>query len=287
MNRKAPRNLARALPLAAMRTLAATVALAASLALAANGAPSGAPATVFIEDLTWTELRDEIATGKTTVIVPIGGTEQNGPHMVLGKHNVRVKALSGKIALALGNALVAPTLAYVAEGSVSPPTAHMRFPGTVTMPDATFEKVVEYAARSFRLHGFRDIVLLGDHGGYQKSLKAVADRLDREWAATKIRVHAIDEYYRVSETAYVQALEHRGYRDEEIGTHAGLADTSLAMAVDPRLVRSERLQSAGAAGRAAGVYGDPRRSSAELGQIGLDAIVAASVEAIKRAVGRP
>ncbi len=110
----------------------------------------------------------------------------------------------------------------------------MRFPGTITVPEATFEQVLESAARSFRLHGFRDIVLLGDHGGYQKSLRAVADRLNREWAATPVRVHAIDEYYRVAETTYAQALRSRGYRDDEIGTHAGLADTSLALAIDPR-----------------------------------------------------
>src|SRR6266576_1081436 len=78
--------------------------------------------TMFLEELTWTELRDLIRSDKTTIIVPIGGTEQNGPHMALGKHNVRVRALSEKIALALGNALVAPVLAYVPEGSLNPPT---------------------------------------------------------------------------------------------------------------------------------------------------------------------
>src|SRR6266436_9098101 len=89
--------------------------------------------TVFLEELTWTELRDQIRSGKTTIIVPIGGTEQNGPHMVLGKHNVRVKVLAEKIARALNNALVAPVIAYVPEGSVNPPSAHMRFPGTITV----------------------------------------------------------------------------------------------------------------------------------------------------------
>src|SRR4029079_156861 len=163
------------------------------------------PATVFLDDLTWTELRAEIAAGKTTIIVPIGGTEQNGPHMTLGKHNARVPALAQKIAQALGNALVAPTLAYVPEGGLNPPTAHMRFPGTITIPDATFETLVEYAARSFRLHGFRDIVLIGDHGGYQKSLKTVADRLDHEWASTPVRVHAIEEYYAAATTLFAQA----------------------------------------------------------------------------------
>src|SRR5436305_5769927 len=99
---------------------------------------------VAIDDFTWTELATALNAGKTTVLVPIGGTEQNGPHMVLGKHNVRVKALAERIALALGNALVAPVIAYVPEGSVEPPSAHMRFPGTITIPPATFESVLEY-----------------------------------------------------------------------------------------------------------------------------------------------
>jgi creatinine amidohydrolase/Fe(II)-dependent formamide hydrolase-like protein len=252
----------------------------------AVGATPVAAATVFVEELTWTELRAEVSATKTTIIVPIGGTEQNGPHMVLGKHNLRVKALAERIAQALGNALVAPVLAYVPEGGLNPPTAHMRFPGTITVPEATFEKLLESAARSFKLHGFRDIVLLGDHGGYQESLKAVAGRLNREWAATPVRVHAIDEYYRAAETTYPEALRSRGFRDAEIGTHAGLADTSLALAVDPRLVRAERLQAGETPDRSAGVHGDPRRSSAELGRLGVDAIVSASVTAIRSAVTR-
>src|SRR4030095_7602220 len=84
-----------------------------------------APPTVFLEDLTWTELKRDVASGKTTIIVPIGGTEQNGPHMALGKHNARVRALSERIARELGNALVAPVVAYVPEGSVDPPSCHM------------------------------------------------------------------------------------------------------------------------------------------------------------------
>src|SRR5437867_6193993 len=102
--------------------------------------------SVYIEELTWTELRDQLAGGKTAAIVPIGGTEQNGPHMALGKHNVRVKLLAERIARALGHALVAPVLAYVPEGSLDPPGGHMRYPGTLSVPDDAFQKIVEYAA---------------------------------------------------------------------------------------------------------------------------------------------
>src|SRR5436309_13745328 len=113
----------------------ALVAAACLVLTWVSGTSGQAPDTIFLEEVTWTELRDLIRSGKTTIIVPIGGTEQNGPDMALGKHNVRVKLLSEKIALGLGNALVAPVIAYVPEGSVSPPTAHMRFPGTITVPD--------------------------------------------------------------------------------------------------------------------------------------------------------
>jgi creatinine amidohydrolase len=245
-----------------------------------------APASVFLEDLTWTELRDEIRAGKTTILVPIGGVEQSGPDMALGKHNMRARRLAEKIARALGNALVAPVVDYVPEGSVSPPSEHMRFPGTITIPDATFETTLEYAGLSFKLHGFRDIVFLGDHGGYQRDETLVADRLNRAWAGTKARAHAILEYYRVTQTDYVQLLKSRGYSPAEIGTHAGLNDTSLTLALDPQLVRSDRLRAGPSPGGALGVYGDPRRSSAALGQFGVDLIVAKTVDAIRTAIVR-
>jgi len=267
-------------------SLASALALAAWLLMAPASALAQAPQTVFLEELTWIELRDLIAGGKTTIIVPIGGTEQNGPQMVLGKHNFRAKALAEKIARTLGDALVAPVIAYVPEGNINPPTGHMRFPGTITVPDDVLAKLLEYAARSFRQGGFRDIVFLEDSGGYEMDLKSVADRLNHEWAATPVRVHAVMEYYRVTQTDYIRALEKRGYTDAEIGTHAGLADTSLLLAVDPSLVRSDRLGEAARLGRPGGAYGDPRRASAELGQLGVDAIVAQTVAAIKRDIAQ-
>jgi len=241
-------------------------------------ARAAVPASLFIEDLTWSELRDLVATGKTTAIIPIGGTEQNGPHMAIGKHNIRVKLLAGKIAAALGNALVAPVLAYVPEGRIDPPTGHMRFSGTITIPQAAFESVLEYAARSLKQHGFRDIVFLGDHGSYQREETAVAQQLNHEWAATPARAHAILEYYQASEHGFAALLESRGYPASEVGTHAGLADTSLLMALDPTLVRADRLKPG------EGVDGDPSRASAELGKLGVELIVGETVAAIRRAV---
>ena len=254
---------------------------------AALAAGPAASAGLMLDALTWTEARDRIAAGHTTILLPVGGTEQSGPHMVLGKHNVRVQALAGQIAQALGQALVAPVLAYVPEGNIAPPAAHMRFTGTISIPEAAFEAVLEGAARSFRQHGFKAVVLLGDHGGYQKSLERVAAKLNREWGKAGCQVIALTEYYRASQAGHAELLAARGFSQTEIGSHAGLADTALALAIAPALVRPDMLAQGAKGGEKLGVYGDPRRASAELGQIGVDRIVETSVVALRKQLGRP
>jgi creatinine amidohydrolase/Fe(II)-dependent formamide hydrolase-like protein len=247
------------------------------------GAPAARAATLspYLEELTWTELRDALAHGTTTVILPVGGTEQSGPHLALGKHNARVKVLAGRIATILGDTLVAPVVAYVPEGNISPPTSHMRFPGTISVPVAAFEAVLEGAAESLKQAGFTHVVLIGDHGGYQTQLKKVADRLNRLWATSRTRADFIAAYYDAAQTAYVRALRAKGLSDAEIGSHAGAADTSLELAVAPAMVRLDRL--AAAQGGSTGVSGDPRRASTELGQLGVDLIVDETVAAIRKA----
>ncbi|HEY6510440.1 MAG TPA: creatininase family protein [Burkholderiaceae bacterium] len=237
-------------------------------------------ASLWLDELTSVELRALIAQGTTTVLLPIGGTEQNGAHLALGKHNVRVRELAGRVAAQLGQTVVAPVVAYVPEGNIDPPSQHMRYTGTVSVPTAAFESVLEGAARSFHRHGFRHVVLLGDHGGYQASLQRVADKLNRAWGGPP-SVIALREYYAAAQ-AFDAVLAARGYTPQEIGRHAGLADTALAWAVDASLVRPQALQPVD------GVSGDPRRATAELGREGIDHIVAASVAAIRaRIAGMP
>jgi creatinine amidohydrolase/Fe(II)-dependent formamide hydrolase-like protein len=275
------------------------LALGAALAggpLAVAGADEEAPgpaqrvqpaaASVFLEDLTWTELRERVRAGQTVALVPIGGTEQSGPALALGKHNARVRVLAERIARELGDAIVAPVIAYVPEGSIEPPSSHMRFPGTISVPPAIFDGTVEAAARSLRAAGFRDIVLLGDHGGYQTQLGEVAARLDRKWslerAAAAARVWAPTEYYAASSTGFARRLRAEGYRDDEIGTHAALADTALQLALAPQTVRQDVLARATDLDAAHGVYGgDPRRASAASGRAGAEEIVRATVAAIR------
>ncbi len=265
----------------ALRLTACCIFGALSFASAASAA------TVMLEEMTSPELAREIQGGKTTVIVPIGGTEQNGPHMMLGKHNVRARLLAERIARELGNAVVAPVIAYVPEGSIAPPTGHMRYAGTITIPADTYRKVLEYAARSFRLHGFRDIVFLGDSGDYQRDNAAVATLLNGEWALAPVRAHAIAEYYRVPTAWFAQELKRRGHSDAEIGPHAGLADTSLMLALDPRMVRADRMAPAAGQSSLPGVTGDPRRATPELGALAVDETVRQAVAAIRRATTRP
>jgi len=247
----------------------------------AAAARAGTP-TVFLEELTWPEVDAAIRSGATTILVPIGGTEQNGAHMVLGKHNMRAHILAGKIAGELGNAIVAPVVAYTPEGRIDPPAGHMRYAGTISISDEAFMATLEAAAMSFKQHGFTDIVFLGDSGNYQPQLRAVAERLNRKWSKTHFRAYWVEAYYRATQASYVESLRAKGISPTEIGTHAGAADTSLALALDPTLVRSDRL--ATSAPDQSGVHGDPRRATAALGQAGVDAIVSQSVAAIRKAI---
>jgi creatinine amidohydrolase/Fe(II)-dependent formamide hydrolase-like protein len=257
--------------------------------LAGTAVAQAAPAGVQLDELTWTEVRDAVKAGTTTVIIPVGGTEQSGPHMALGKHNVRVKVLAERIAQTLGHTLVAPVVAYVPEGHIAPPTQHMRYPGTVSIPDEAFKGLLDGAARSFKQHGFTDVVLIGDHGGYQSLLEAVATRLNRDWASSAARAHYIGAYYDAAQKPYNQALRDHGLTDAQIGLHAGAADTSLMLATDASLVRRDQMKidRDATAEKALGVSGDPRPASTALGQLGVELIISRTTAAIQQALAKP
>lgn len=261
-----------------------TFIMASTLATLSLSAFAQVPDTVFIEELTWTEVRDAIKAGKTTVILPTGGTEQNGPHMVLGKHNFIVRHTSERIARALGNALVAPVIAYVPEGNIDPPSGHMRYPGAITLPQEHYAKLLEYAARSFKVNGFRDIVFIGDSGGNQAGLKEVAHLLNKEWAGGGARVHFVPEYYGALD-GFRDWLIAQGEKKEDVGTHAGITDTSQLMAIDPRFVRKDKLADRGGF-EGSGVSGNPARASVAYGRKGLDLKVEATVRRLREMIGK-
>ena len=250
--------------------LAVTVALALQ-PLRAGLTPGGAlaaqsPGDPYIEQMTWTEIRDAMAAGKTTVIVPVGGTEQNGPHMVMGKHNYIITHTAGLLAEEIGNALVAPTVAWVPEGSYEREDFGEK-PGVITNPSPSYENLLEAAARSLASHGFMQILFIGDSGGDQDGMQEVAERLSAEWGASGPKIWALTDYYEKGQEysrAWLQA--EYGYDMETIGSHAGITDTSAVMYVFPDGVRNDRRLPQGGHPDA-GVTGDPTLATREIGQM--------------------
>jgi len=151
--------------------------------------------TAWIEEMTWMDVRDAIASGKTTAIVSTGGIEPNGPWLVTGKHNYVLRANCPAIAANLGNAVCAPVIEFVPEGSIEPQGGHMRSPGTISLRQETFEAVLTDVAHSLKMHGFENIIFIGDSGGNQSGQEAVAERLTAAWDG-EAAVHHIGEYYR-------------------------------------------------------------------------------------------
>lgn len=252
-------------------TIFAMLLLVAPQAVRAGDDPS-----VELEQMTWVQVRDRLAAGATTVIIPTGGTEQNGPHMVLGKHNFIVAETARRLAIALGDTLIAPVLAYVPEGAPGSRWGHMAYPGTISLPSETFEAVLVAAATSLKTHGFKTIVLLGDSGGNQASQQRVADVLSKDWASQGVRVLHAGSYY--ADNGGDAFLLAQGETKAAIGTHAGIRDTSELMAVLPGGV-----DLAQAVADAEGVTGDPKRASAGWGEELIDLKVAAAVRDIKTA----
>jgi len=239
--------------------------------------------SVFLEELTWTEVRDAIDQGTTTIIIPTAGTEQNGPHMVLGKHKFIVNYASAMIARELGNALIAPVVTYVPEGDVNNPSrGHLSKAGTITFPEEFYIKLLEYAARSLAVHGFNDIVMIGDSGGNQRGMEQVAQMLNEEWASESVRVHFVGDYY--SNNGFRSWLEEQGETPETIGGHAGISDTSQLLAVDPRHIRTDKL-AVGGGFPDSGVSGDPTRASVERGVMGIQFKVDAALNQIRELMG--
>ena len=259
--------------------LSGIAVLAIALSFAQRTLTAPLPDTVEIADMTWVEVRSAIARGYTTVIVPSGGIEQNGPHMILGKHDRIVSFAAKQIAAQLGHALVAPVISFVPEGSYDPPNGHLRFPGTIGVSEEVFAGVLDGVARSLEAGGFTTICFIADHGGSVKPQTDVAAKLTREWAAEGVRVIDVSDYYAdEAETAF---LKEQGETPAAIGQHAGIADTSELMAVYPEGVDLARFANAPFTLEPNGVSGDPMRASVERGRALMDLKIAAAVRQIK------
>ena len=205
--------------------------------------PIAAGKSLWIEQLTWMEVRDAIRAGKTTAIVPTGGIEQNGPYLVTGKHNVILRATAEAVAAKLGDALVAPIVPFVPEGTIEPPTDSMPYAGTISVEASTFKSLLRDIGRSLRAHGFRHIVFIGDSGGNQDGMKAVVEELNTVWAGSGTRALFVPEYY--DWPGRQQWLAQRGYRETDEGIHDELAAEAIMLSVDPDSVRMRERVAAG------------------------------------------
>ncbi len=275
-----------------IRTLIVAILLASGLPAHAPPATAGRNAprpieaqdTVFVEEMTWMEVQDALKAGKTTVIIPTGGVEQNGPYVITGKHNYVIRATAGAIARKLGNALVAPVVAFVPEGDIDPPTEHMKYPGTISLTEDTFERLLVDICESFRVHGFQEIVLIGDSGGNQEGMEAVATRLSARWRGGKSRIHFVPEYY--DHESVDEWLEKQGIKQVSEGIHDDFAITATLMAVDPVLVRAKQRQAAGKF-RINGIDLAPAEKTIEWGKKIIAFRADATVAAIRRATTAP
>ncbi len=263
---------------------AAIAALAGASPLAAQERPDPYAAP-YMESMTWTEIRDAIAGGKKVAIIPTGGTEQNGPHMVMGKHNYIVTFAAGLLAQRLGNALIAPTLQYVPEGDYNRPGFGDK-PGVISLLEPAYEKVLDAAVRSLKVHGFTDIILIGDSGPNQRGMANTARALNAEWAGSGVRVHALTDYYEQGRLLIRDYLNKTyGWSEQVVGSHAGTSDTSQLLYVFAQGIRTDKLAPNGGSPDA-GVQGDPTKASAAIGKIAIDFKVNAAIAQFRGAAGK-
>ena len=237
--------------------------------------------SVWLEELTWMEVRDAIASGVTTVIVATGGIEQNGPYLALGKHNYVLQEACEGIARTLGNALCAPIVKLVPEGNHEPASGHMRYPGTISLRQETFEAVLADVGQSLKAHGFTKIIYLGDSGGNQSGMANTAKALNGRWGATF--AYFIPQFYRYADVFAYMERELGIKEPTSDGLHDDFVITSIMMVHDPATVRYDQRVAAGKA-TINGLSIAPKEQAIEIGRKLLQFRVDETVKAIRAAI---
>jgi len=264
-------------------TVTALVVCASALMIAQRRAfdmdvprPIAAADKVWIEELTWMEIRDAIRSGKTTALVVAGSTEQNGPYVPSGKHVFVLRATAEAIARKLGDALIAPAIPFE-------PGNFSNVPGTIQVRDTTYDALVEDEAESLKANGFKHVILIGDSGGNQRGLERVAKKLAESWAGSGVSIHYIKEYYdswNAADSAWA-SLGIPKMLDE--GIHDDYSVNSIIATVDPEKIRFKQRQDAGKAS----INGQtlvPIERTIENGKKLVDIRATITVEAIKKAL---
>ena len=241
--------------------------------------PIDALDTVWIEEMTWMEVRDALADGKTTAIVAAGSLEQNGPYIPTAKHAYVLRATTEAIARKLGNALIAPMVRYEPGDPERP-----RYPGSIPVRLETYKAILVDVASSLKQHGFRNIVLIGDSGGNQRGLQQVAEELTAAWSGGETAIHFVREYYDSWQASDAAVEQVAGKAEVSEGIHDDYSVTSIIMTVDPQAVRYDQRV---AANRASinGISIIPKEQTIANGRKLVDIRANATVQAILRMVG--
>jgi creatinine amidohydrolase/Fe(II)-dependent formamide hydrolase-like protein len=281
--------------------IVATIVLSTTVALAqapttpaarkpavGKSAKAKAPLVEF-ELMTWPEVKQALADGKTTGLFYTGGTEQRGPQNANGGHNLMGKATVKAIALKLGNAIAMPVLPY------TPNNASASLPGTIGLTNEILAAILERISEQAIMTGFKNVILMGDHGGGQPDVyRDVAKKLEDRYAPKGIHVYYCDEVYAKAQGDFNKWLESQGY--PRIG-HASIPDTSEMLYLggdtwvrkeliktalgDPAPPPGQRLD-ASAPRVNNGITGDARRSTVALGKMAFDMKVDYAVKQIRR-----
>lgn len=272
-----------------MRLLCLPLLVAVALPVAGQ---SRALPLVEFENMTWVEVKEALAAGKTTALFYTGGTEQRGPQNTNGGHNFMARATVRAIAIELGNAIAMPVLPY------TPNNASATLPGTIGLTNEILAAILERVSEEAMRTGFTNVVLMGDHGGGQPAVYAdVAARLSAKYAAQGKRVIYADSVYAPAQDDFEKQLRAEGYPPSG---HGAIFDTSemiyvcgadcvrmdvLPQAVgDPVLAPGQR-RDPNAPRVNNGITGDARRASRELGKRLLDMRVEYAVRQIRRELG--
>jgi creatinine amidohydrolase/Fe(II)-dependent formamide hydrolase-like protein len=272
----------------------------ATPAAARQAATAKKPPLVEFEMMTWPEVKAALAAGKTTALVYTGGTEQRGPQNVNGGHTLMGREIVKTIALRLGNAIAMPVLPY------TPNNASPDLPGTIGLTPELLGMVLERITEQTMTTGFKNVILMGDHGGGQPATYAeTAKKMDAKYAPEGKHVYFCDEVYAKAQGDFDKWLTDHGYPSS---SHAGIPDTStmLYLGGDKGWVRKELIATAegdpapppGARGRGRGqadpnapprknngITGDARRSTAALGKMAFDIKVDYAVKQIQGFLG--
>jgi creatinine amidohydrolase/Fe(II)-dependent formamide hydrolase-like protein len=278
-----------------MHRILATLSLAALPGLAAlspalsqdNNPPRptfetpGQPNVEF-EMMTWPEVKAAMAAGKTTALFYTGGTEQRGPQNVNGGHTLMARATVREIALRLGNAIAMPVLPY------TPNNASAKLPGTIGLTPELLGAVLERLAEQAIATGFKNVVLMQDHGGGTSVYGEVAKKLDAKYAPQGLHVYFCDEVYAKAQGDFDKWLAANGY---PVSSHAGIPDTSemwylggetyTRSSLIPTALGDTVGQPATAPRVGNGISGDARRSTKALGKMAFDMKVDYAVRQIQ------